>query len=362
MITNSGSNRNSVCWREHVRAVQVAAGSLDVGPSATDATYIGEVIDDAEFSFVCGLDVLDDPYDEAVWIKANPMLGVTMPIEEMRRSIKQGKAIPGTLNNVLRLQLCQWTDSDQAWLARPTLEAVLHDFDPAEHTGEDVYLGLDLSATQDLTALAYCVPTGHDEQHRPTFDAWVDAWTPADTVAERAIRDKAPYETWIASEDKWLQTTPGKVIGFEFVAARIAEIAGLYAVKKLAYDVYGFNKHFEPELDALGLTLPIVEHPQGGKKKGKDSGLWMPGSKLTLETLILEKRIRIRRSPVLISAMMSAATENDPYGNFWFSKRKATNRIDALVALAMAVGAATASNAPEPGSYMRTASELLVLG
>ncbi len=39
--------------------------------------------------------------------------------------------------------------------------------------------------------------------------------------------------------------------------------------------------------------------------------------------------------------MMSAATENDPFGNFWFSKRKATNRIDALVALAMAVGAAT---------------------
>ena len=50
----------------------------------------------------------------------------------------------------------------------------------------------------------------------------------------------------------------------------------------VAYDSYGFNKHFEPELDALGLTLPIVEHPQGGKKKGK-TGLWMPGSKLTLE-------------------------------------------------------------------------------
>jgi hypothetical protein len=39
--------------------------------------------------------------------------------------------------------------------------------------------------------------------------------------------------------------------------------------------------------------------------------------------------------------MMSATTENDPFGNFWFSKRKAVNRIDALVALAMAVGAAT---------------------
>ena len=55
---------------------------------------------------------------------------------------------------------------------------------------------------------------------------------------------------------------------------------------------------------------------------------------------------------MLISAMMSAATENDPFGNFWFSKRKATNRIDALIALAMAVGAATVREEakPEPSS------------
>jgi phage terminase large subunit-like protein len=47
---------------------------------------------------------------------------------------------------------------------------------------------------------------------------------------------------------------------------------------------------------------------------------------------------------VLISAMMGAETEHGPFGNFWFSKRKSKNRIDALVALAMAVGAATANS------------------
>lgn len=342
MITNSGSNRNSVCWREHVRAVEVAAGSRDVGPNATEATFVGEVIDDAEFSFVCGLDVDDDPFDEAVWQKANPLLGVSMPIEEMRRSVAQGKAIPGTLNNVLRLQLCCWTDSNEAWMSRPTLEAVLADFDPTEHTGEDVYLGLDLSATQDLTALGFVVPTGRDAEGRPTFDAWVEAWTPADTLAERGIRDKVPYGLWV--EQGWLNAAPGKVIGFDFVAARIAEVSGLYNIRSLAYDTYGFNKHFAPQLDALGLTLPVVEHPQGGKRKGAESGLWMPGSKLTLEGLILERRIRLRRSPVLIAAMMSAATENDPFGNFWFSKRKAINRIDPLIALTQGVGAATAGD------------------
>ena len=57
----------------------------------------------------------------------------------------------------------------------------------------------------------------------------------------------------------------------------------------------------------------------------------MPGSVAALETLILEGRIKLQRSPVLISAMMSAAVEHDSFDNRWFSKRRATNRIDALV-------------------------------
>jgi hypothetical protein len=59
----------------------------------------------------------------------------------------------------------------------------------------------------------------------------------------------------------------------------------------------------------------------------------------------------LRRSPVLIAAMMSAAVEGDPFGNFWFSKRRAVNRIDALIALAMAVGAATMTSAEPEKTY-----------
>jgi phage terminase large subunit-like protein len=85
----------------------------------------------------------------------------------------------------------------------------------------------------------------------------------------------------------------------------------------------------------------------------------MPGSLLALENLILEKRIRIRRSPVTISAIMSAAIESDPFDNRWFSKRRAVNRIDPLVALTMAVGAATAGNALPGSAYDKR--DMLVL-
>jgi phage terminase large subunit-like protein len=371
MTTNSGSNRNSVCWQEHEHAVKVAAGTSTPDEAFT---FVGEVIDDDTFSFVCGLDPDDDPLeDPSCWSKANPLLGITVKHDYLEGVVRQAKAIPGKLNGILRLHFCQWTESDTAWISRPTLEACLDEFDPAEHSGEEIFLGADLSATQDLTALAAVVKTGFVEVERvdkatgaktmvrlPTYDAWVEAWTPFDTLAQRALQDKAPYDVWV--KQGWLNAPPGKVVRMDFVAARVAELAAEYDVQAMAYDRYAFRKNFEPELDAMGLTINLVEHPQGGKRRAAapeevieeakrngdeaPQGLWMPGSVVELETLLLEKRIRLRRSPVLISAMMSATVERDPFDNRWFSKRKAVNRIDALVALAMAVGAATTEIAP----------------
>lgn len=376
MATNAGSDRNSVCWREHEHAVQVAAGTKVPGE---DGGYVGdpeftrESANDRSFSYVAALDKDDDPLeDPSCWVKANPLLGITMTEEKLAEAVSQAKAIPGKLNGILRLNFCVWTDAEQAWMSRSALESVLADFDPLEHAGKEVDESADLSGAQDLTAIGFCVCTGTVSVERegkmvelPTYDAWVEAFTPKDTIAERSLRDQAPYEVW--AQGGWLNAVPGKNIRLDFVAARIAESASEYRVRSLVYDRYTFRQ-LERELDALGVTVPLIEHPQGGVRRAKPTpeaieaakrageeppqGLWMPGSVLALETLILEKRIRIRRSPVLISAMMSASIEHDAFDNRWFSKRRAVNRIDALVALAMAVGAATsAPSAPTRSVY-----------
>ncbi len=67
----------------------------------------------------------------------------------------------------------------------------------------------------------------------------------------------------------------------------------------------------------------------------------MPGSVRELEDAIYEGRIRLKRNPVLISAMLSAVTDEDRWGNYWLAKERAVNKIDCAIALAMAIGAAT---------------------
>jgi phage terminase large subunit-like protein len=375
MITNSGSDRNSICWEEHLHAIKVAAGNRDAKDD--DPTYLGEVLDDTTFSFVCGLDPGDDPLnDPSCWPKANPLLGVTITEDYLRGVVAQARAMPGKLNGILRLHFCQWTDAETAWMTRAVLEPCLADFDPAEHHGKRISQGLDLSQNRDITAKASAVVTGSvdveveiDGQKqivsKPTFDAWVEAWTPGDTIEARALSDNQPYPEWVAGG--FLNAPKGSSIRFDHVAQSIADDSRDFEIGMIAYDRYAFRR-FEEDCVALGLNLPFVEHPQGGTRKGKPTeamkvaaerankepeGLWMPGSLRILEEAMLEGRIRIRRNPVVVTAIMSAVTDEDKWDNRWLAKERSTNKIDCAVALCMAIGAAVATPPPASSVYAR---------
>lgn len=367
MITNSGSDRASVCWTEHEHAVRVAAGNAEA--TDNDPRYAGDILgiaEDATFSYVCALDKGDDPLnDPSCWIKANPLLGVTITEEYLAGVVAQAKAMPDKRNGILRLHFCTWTDAETAWMTREVLEPCLStDFAPADYKDSPVWIGLDLSKNRDITALAAVVKTGEIEVEavrdgkkqivvKPTFDAWIEAWTPGDTVRERADADKQPYVQWV--DAGYLHAPKGQSIRYDHVAQAIAEYAHDYAVKCVAYDRYAYRSGLEPECDRIGIEVEFVEHPQGGTKKGKPNeamiaaakaakrepeGLWMPASVRHLEDALLEHRIRLFRNPVLISAMMSAVTDEDRWGNRWLTKDKSSNKIDAAIALSMALGAA----------------------
>ena len=363
MITNSGTDRNSIAWEEHTHAIRVAAGNPDAKDD--DPAYLGEVRDDTTFSYVCALDPGDDPLeDRSCWRKANPLLGVTITEDYLAGVVKQAKDLPSKLNGILRLHFCVWTDAETAWMTRAALEPCLADFDPAEHKGKPISLGLDLSQARDITALASVVVTGEklvevernglkERVKKPTFDAWIEAWTPGDTMASRETRDKVPYTVW--ARQGFIHAPPGQSIDYMHVAQTLAEYDRDFEIKMAAYDRFAFRR-FEQDVEALGLKIEFAEHPQGGLKKGKATeamkaaakkagrdpeGLWMPGSLRLLEDAILEGRIRLRNNPVLISAMMSAVTEEDKWDNRWLAKQRSVNKIDAAVALCMAIGAAS---------------------
>lgn len=367
MITNSGVDLNSVCWEEHVHAVKVAAGDKDMLPQElAEANYKGEPFDDTTFSYVCALDKNDDPLeDESCWMKANPMLGIILDRDYLAGVVKQAKDMPGKRNGILRLHFCVWTDSIDGWMAQEKIESVMEEFNPEEvHAEKSVCAAIDLSGTRDLTAMAFGTETGEMEVERvspegevskhllPTYDVWVEAWTPLDNIKAREDEDKIPYSLW--ADQKYLHAVAGERIRYDHVASRLLRASNIFKIAGVAYDNYAYSK-FREECDDMGVDVKHFVHPQGGKNRAKPTieeekeakdkgekphpGLWMPGSIKLFEDAVIDGRIRIRFSPVVMAAMMGATmSPEDDMGNKWFVKRKSNAKIDPAVAIAMCLG------------------------
>ena len=274
------------------------------------------------------------------------MLGVTITQDYLAMQVKQAKDIAAKANGIRRLHFCQWTDAESAWISRAMWTSVedaslsLDQFD-----GEVCYAGLDLSAKTDLTAKALIFADGFTDDQKPKFAAFVHGYTPADTLKARAERDGAPYDLWV--DAGFLTATPGKKTRLDYVAQDLLNDADRFELDFVAYDNF-LIADFEAVLDDMGATLPMLDHPQGWNKRkrktpdGDEIELWMPGSVDELETLIMEGRIRVHVNPALQTAVASATFDTSPADLRRFTKHKSTGRIDMAVALAMAVGAATA--------------------
>lgn len=354
LITNSGHDRQSVCYEYHDRGIKACLGQIE---------------DDSFFAYICALDDGDDPLeDEACWPKANPTLGATIGLEYLRKQVSEARKLPSKQNVVLRLNFCVWTEADSAWMARETwLKAEVEDVEIEDFEGADCFLATDLSWARDLTALAGAFP--EDDK----LFVFVDFWTPRDTIAARTDKDRVPYARWSGLENDpetgqptraWITATPGKVVSTAAVADRLRWFDETFNVVGYAYDRYR-HKDLEDDLDDLGLSPLVdkmIEHPQGfrrganlrDRRTGKpllDAGgepvenpLWMPKSLDDLENGILEGEIFFRVNPVLRWNVGAAVVREDPAGTGGrvFNKLKATGRIDGLVAAAMAVGLAKA--------------------
>jgi len=320
MITNSGSDRETVCYDYHDYASKVSSGAIK---------------DESFFSYVCALDEEEDPFlDEECWEKVNPSLGVTTTMKYLREQVQQARGMPSKENFVRRLNFCQWTDSDSVWVARETWMRAEHVLDLDKLVGRRAFGGLDLSGRKDLTSFALAF----EPDAEGVIDLFVEFWTPKDTLLDRASSDRVPYDVW--EKEGWLHAQPGKSIDYSFVAKRIAELHSKYDIEEIAYDRYRIEDILR-EFDASGLEafcedddkfgsgIRMIPHGQGFVDMGKAVEVF--------EEYLLNDRLRVHTNPVLRWNVSSVVLDTDAAGNRKFTKRKSTGRIDGVVAAAMAI-------------------------
>ncbi|MBK7815031.1 MAG: terminase large subunit [Rhodocyclaceae bacterium] len=314
MITNSGVSKTSVCWEYHDYGAKVAAGQIE---------------DDSFFSYICALDEGDEPFkDEDCWHKANPSLHDGLPgVKYLREQVREARGMPGKESIVRRLNFCQWVEAEAPWIGSDVwFSAQDKGFDADQLYGRRCWGGLDLSSTQDLTAMALLFePSDADPQWRLV----VHFWLPNDGLHDKADRDRVPYIVW--RDAGYLHTTPGRAIDLLYVATQAAEIASLYDLQSIGYDRWQIEG-FKQLLGREGISLPLEPFGQGFKD--------MSPALNEFERLLISGHLRHGGNPVMTWCAANAVTVSDPAGNRKVSKEKATGRIDGIVAAIMAAGGA----------------------
>jgi phage terminase large subunit-like protein len=318
-ITNSGTDKRTVCWDYHDYGAKVCAGSLQ---------------DDTFFAYICAMDEGDDPFkDEACWDKANPSLRFGLPgLRYLREQVAQARGMPSKESIVRRLNFCQWVESESPWISGEVwFGCKSDDFDSNLLFGRRCYGGLDLSSTQDLTALVLMFePSEHDPYWRQA--EWF--WLPGDGLHDKADQDRAPYTLW--RDQGHLNALPGKAINKLSVVKQAAEIAAMYELQSLAYDRWRIED-LKMLLDQEGISLPLVPFGQGYKD--------MAPAVDEYERRLLNANIRHQANPVMTWCAANAIVVTDPAGNRKVAKEKATGRVDGIVAAIMATGSSMTAKA-----------------
>lgn len=303
-ITTAGFDRQSLCWSLHEYLEKILAGVIE---------------DDSFFGMIFTLDEGDDWEDETVWIKANPNLGVSKKLDDMRRKAHTAKEMPSALNSFLRLELNVWTQSETKWLPVEAWKNCAKMVDADGLRGRTCFGGLDLSSTTDISALLLVFPP---EQEDEDFQLVCRFWIPQDAMRERSRRDRVPYDVWVRQGH--INTTPGNVIDYDYIVAEVDELAQKYDIQEIAFDRWGATKIYQQLEDA---RMTMVQFGQGYVS--------MSPPMKELEKLVLSGKIAHGGNPVLTWMADNLVARIDPAGNIKPDKEKSTEKIDGMVALIM---------------------------
>lgn len=269
-ITTYGDDQSEI-WKEN----------HDYAVRCVESVITGDIIDDNWFAFICAIDYrrddsqpvpcfgckgencpwckgagflpIDDPFDEAIWRKANPGIGegegFTPKLEQMRADALMAKNRPENRAEFFQKNLNIIVAAKGTVISPETWAKSAGEL--GDLTGVKGYGGIDLGRMNDFAATAMVFPFNEvddDGQSFIRYESMSKVWT----VEERTPEMSKPFiEQWI--RDGHLIEHRGNAVDFMLVEESILEWHRDYIIGDWAYD-----KTFAHQL-AQRLTAEGVE-------------------------------------------------------------------------------------------------------
>ncbi len=315
VVTTAGDDvdRKSIGWEVHEKARRILAG---------------EIVEPLWYCKIYGIepDFEGDIYDEDLWRRVNPSLGVTIDIEKVRQAALSARNSEVEERLFRWLRLNQWVQlKSEGWLPITLWDETSEDWTEADMLGQECYIGLDLSTNVDITA---AVPLFPPRGERDKWRFLTRAWIPEANIAARVKADHVPYDRWVRAG--YLSATPGDVVDYGVLASEIQLMERKFRVKHYFCDPWRLE--YMKQLLPQEIQAKFIEIPQS--MSGMSCGMQ------ELDRMFRSREISHPKDPLGRWSFGNVRVAVDGNENMKPMKNKSIERIDPTVALINAMAGA----------------------
>ena len=303
----------------------------------------GVIPDESTFGIIYTIDKGDEErWDQPdVWAKAMPNYGVSVFRESIEAKILSCRNSPSQKNSFLVKHLNVWLSSQEGFVTSERWDkcnvsgeiapGMMEDLDKwlEPYAGRRAWGGLDMGPVSDFTSFVIVVETDEGFDVLPMF------WIPRDTMADRKNKDIISPMVY----GGWILATDGDVTDYEAVEMAIKRAASVLRFEEIAFDRYKLDQLVQ-NLEKDGIEMTAFGQGFVSMSPAVDE----------LEKAILAGTINHHGNPVLRWMNANVVITKDGAGNRKFAKDKTQDKIDGMVALAMALARAalTSDDAGSP--------------
>lgn len=260
------------------------------------------------------LDSVEEVANPAMWIKANPNLGITVTYDTYQRDVERAEKAPATRNDILAKRFGIPMEGYTYFF---TYEETLR-HRPRSYFGMPCSMGADLSRGDDFCAFTFLFPIGDG-----SFGVKARSYITEATLSKLPSAMRSKYEEFI--KEGTLIIMPGTVLDMDQVYEELDTFVDKmqYDVRTFGYDPYnakGFVDRWITENGAFGVEKVI----QGKRTESVPLG--------ELKNLA-EDRLLIFDESIMTFTMGNCITIEDVNGNRMLLKRHADKKIDNVAAL-----------------------------
>lgn len=302
IITTAGFNQFGFCYGYRKTCIEILKGVKQ---------------NDSQFAAIYTIDDDDDWTDSTVWKKANPSLGNTVFPSYLEQQVQQAKNNTSLEVGIRTKNFNQWVSSQDIWINNDIILDSTGDIKIEDFAGCTAYVGVDLAAVSDLTAVSIMIPK--DDKYY-FFNRYY--------VPQTCLYNNSNCELYKEWKRKGMLTvTDGNVCDYDYVLADLLKLNQVVYIDKIAYDAYNATQW---AINATTEGLPLEPYSQA---------LWHfnQGSK-EIERLFKTKRIIINNNDITRWCFSNVTLKFDFNENVKPIKSSDMQKIDGVIAMIEALG------------------------